>query len=216
MRKIIAGIDLSGPSNLEETVLTVAVSEGKYYRLDYAGRGLNDPQIAEVLSEYCNIKGEFLTVGIDAPLSYNQGGGDRPGDRELRNLLKSRGLMPGTVMPPTLTKMVYLTLRGISLARFLNSVIPGIKIAEVHPAGSLVLNGFDPALVKEMKRSENARLEILAGLEGIFGFESSHSPADDHYIASLGALLAARGLADNNIRWIKKAEPPLHPFDFAC
>ncbi|NUM72238.1 MAG: DUF429 domain-containing protein, partial [Ignavibacteriaceae bacterium] len=111
---------------------------------------------------------------------------------------------------------VYLTMRGISLARLLGIVLPGIKVAEVHPAGSMVLNGFDPGLVREIKRDANAREEILLRMEEIFRFRNFHETADDHYIASLGALLAARGLAVNEVMWLKKAEPPVHPFDYLC
>jgi len=216
MSRIIAGIDLSGPSNLNETVMTVAVLSGENYELRGVHRGVDDSEIGRLLKEYCSGSGSELITGIDAPLSYNPGGGDRPGDKELRNILKGQGLQPGTIMPPTLTKMVYLTMRGISLARLLGIILPGIKIAEVHPAGSMVLNGFDPGLVREIKRDAHAREEILLRMEEIFRFRNFHETADDHYIASLGALLAARGLAVNEVMWLKKAEPPVHPFDYLC
>ncbi|MCK6606610.1 MAG: DUF429 domain-containing protein [Ignavibacteriaceae bacterium] len=216
MSRIIAGIDLSGPSNLNETVMTVAVLSGENYVLKGVHRGVDDAEIGRLLKEYYNGSGSELITGIDAPLSYNPGGGDRPGDKELRNILKGQGLQPGTIMPPTFTKMVYLTMRGISLARLLGIVLPGIKVAEVHPAGSMVLNGFDPGLVREIKRDAHAREEILLRMEEIFRFRNFHETADDHYIASLGALLAARGLAVNEIKWLKKAEPPVHPFDYLC
>ena len=56
-------------------------------------------------------------IGIDAPLSYQDGGGDRPQDKSIRQFIKKHGLSGSSIMPPTLTKMVYLTLRGIGLTR---------------------------------------------------------------------------------------------------
>ena len=159
-----------------------------------------------------------LVVGIDAPLSYNPGGGDRQADKDLRKRIIAKGMHPGSVMVPTLTKMVYLTLRGISVSRFLeNHSTKNIKIVEIHPSASLALRGAPIESIKEMKKSVMARqvlLNWLAG-QGLKGIDLTGS-VSDHYVAACAAALAAWKWYLGQSVWIFKSERPFHPYDFAC
>lgn len=156
-------------------------------------------------------------IGIDAPLSYNPGGGDRPADSELRALVVSRGLRSGSVMTPTATRMVYLTLRGLAVARALGSIGAEVRIVEVHPTAALVLRGAKPADVRELKRSGAARQRLLSWLDGQ-GLRGAAAldPSSDHLVAACAAALAAWGWSRGRSAWVSRASPPAHPFDFAC
>jgi hypothetical protein len=70
-----------------------------------AHHALDDPAIGQMIGAWC--AHEEVVVGIDAPLSYAVGGGDRPADRDLRRVVIAAGMRPGPVMPPTLTRMAY-------------------------------------------------------------------------------------------------------------
>lgn len=105
---MIIGIDLSGPSNTADTVCTLFEQEGKALRLISCMQGATDGDIVKLVAGLKNA--EVCRVGLDAPLSYNRGGGDRPADKELRGRLVKAGLPPGSVMAPTMTRMACLTL----------------------------------------------------------------------------------------------------------
>ena len=114
--------------------------ENDSLRLTRTIEGTTDQSIyGAIIESPSNIK---AIVGIDAPLSYNPGGGDRQADTHLRKRIIEKRMHPGSVMVPTLTRMVYLTLRGISVSRFLDSP-PNerIKIVEVHPSAAMALRG---------------------------------------------------------------------------
>ena len=123
----------------------------------------------------------------------------------------------GSVMPPTLTKMAYLTLRGMAVSRFLESHPYKISIVEVHPTGSMALRGAPVDSIKEMKRSSGAKLTLLQWLEneGLNGIDLSGSRSD-HYLAACAAALAAWKWHLGESVWIYKAEMPFHPYDFVC
>ncbi|MFY4776408.1 hypothetical protein [Metabacillus sp. RGM 3146] len=80
---------------------------------------------------------EPLVIGFDSPLSCNDGGGDRKADRLFREYIKGQGMHHGSIMPPTLTKLVYLTLRGISLTRMIERLSKPIQVVEVHPGAAM-------------------------------------------------------------------------------
>ena len=114
---MIIGIDLSGPSNTADTVCTLFEGRGTALHLIDCLQGSTDADIVKLvvglqIAEACY-------VGLDAPLSYNPGGGDRPADKDLRSRLMNAGLAPGSVMAPTMTRMAYLTLRGMAVARLI-------------------------------------------------------------------------------------------------
>ncbi|WP_236035056.1 DUF429 domain-containing protein [Alkalihalobacterium elongatum] len=130
---IVLGIDLSGPRNHKDTVLTVFETKGKQLIFNKILSEMSDKKILnEVMVQS---ERDELVIGIDAPLSYEDGGGDRQSDKLLRKFIVSLGMKSGSIMTPTFNRMVYLTLRGIKLSReieSLNSIHP-ISFVEVHP-----------------------------------------------------------------------------------
>ena len=134
------GIDLSGPSNTADTSRVVFQANGERLLLQDSLSGARDDRIFEAVSELCSQ--DDVAVGIDAQLSYNPGGGDRPCDADLRRRCIHAGMHPGSVMAPTMTRIAYLTLRGISVARSLQSIPQSPpRIVEVHPGATLSLRG---------------------------------------------------------------------------
>lgn len=130
-RLTIIGIDLSGPRNVADTSVAVFTPQSAQLRFLQAMHGAGDKEIFDLVSEIGK-KGPTI-VGIDAPLSYNPGGGDRSSDADLRRRAMQIGRVG--IMPPTLIRMVYLTLRGIALTRELETLKPQVdlKLVEVHP-----------------------------------------------------------------------------------
>lgn len=213
---IVIGVDLSGPSNTADTA--IVKFEGRGGKLECRSHqvGAGDPVLHALVSAAC-AKGATV-VGLDAPLSYNPGGGDRPGDRSLRAGITRAGLRSGSVMPPTMMRMVYLTLRGVSVARLLSGIGPRApRIVEVHPGASLALRGAPVADVRAFKQEVAARRRLLRWLErqGLGG-AAGLDPSSDHLVAACGCALAAWKWATGEPAWVHAAEQPLHPFDFAC
>jgi predicted nuclease with RNAse H fold len=120
-------------------------------------------------------------------------------------------------MPPTLTRMAYLTLRGIVVARSLRLARDDIQIVEVHPGGTMALRGAPTAAVAGLKHHESARRALLAWLQrqGLKGISAAAKPSD-HYVAACAAALAAWKWHRNEAVWRHPAAPPHHPFDYAC
>ena len=212
----ILGIDLSGPRNIADTC-------GAIFRQDGAAIRFVDsiPAAADlsVLSAVSRLAAQGpLIVGIDAPLSYNPGGGDRPSDAALRQLVRQRGGRIG-IMPPTMIRMVYLTLRGISLARTIQMSEPqrGIRIVEVHPGAAMLLRGATSADLASVKKVTRARLRLLdwLGNQGLNGIPQRDG-ATDHFVMACAACLAAWSWDKGTPAWCFPASPPLHPYDFAC
>jgi len=88
----VIGIDLSGPSNAADTATTAFRAGGHMLVLQEPVVGADDAAIAALISR-ARPAGD-LVVGLDAPLSYNDGGGDRPADRLLRARAIAAGLPP--------------------------------------------------------------------------------------------------------------------------
>lgn len=210
------GIDLSGPSNNRDTVLAAFRADTRKNLLPHGClQGVDDIDIIDFIKSLGSDAG--AVIGLDAPLSYNIGGGDRPGDRELRKRIIAAGLHPGSVMVPTMTRMVYLTLRGISLVRLLLSINEKIRIVEVHPGGAMALRGAPIADVIGFKQSMKSRRNLLKwlGKQGLHQDAAIKNP-NDHYVAACAGALAAWKWSMNEASWLQAAEPPFHPFDFAC
>jgi predicted nuclease with RNAse H fold len=211
----VLGVDLAGPTNRADTVAAGFRTRQKKLEHRFLREGLDDRELeALIIAEIpADVR---LVVGLDAPLSYNPGGGDRPADRELRRRLIESGLHSGTVMAPTMSRMVYLTLRGVVVARMLGAVRPGCRIVEVHPAGAMILRGAPAADIRRLKKSAAARRSLLAWLatQGLTGLPSKE--ANDHIIAAYAAALAAWGWSRRKTRWRHQANLPVNPFDFAC
>src|SRR5690242_2675596 len=99
----VVGIDLSGPKNSAETYLVCFQEEKDQLQLQQVLAGADDESILALISGLG--KHDPITIGIDAPLSYNSSGGDRPSDKDLRRAIKEKGGRTG-IMPPTMMRMV--------------------------------------------------------------------------------------------------------------
>ena len=216
MQTNIFGIDLSGPSNTKESTLVSFEARTNSLQMTTAIEGVTDLSIYDAIAaKTTNVK---VIVGIDAPLSYNPGGGDRKSDRDLRKNIIAKGMPSGSVMPPTLTKMAYLTLRGMAVCRFLEShPNKKIHIVEVHPSGSMALRGAPVKSIKKMKSSTKAKQTLLQWLhnQGLNGIDTSGS-VSDHYVSACAAALTAWKWHLAESVWIYKSEMPFYPYDFAC
>lgn len=213
-RPIIMGVDLSGPSNHADTACAEFERYGDtlIYRRHLSWLG--DADILHVIEGAS--RGASLTVGLDAPLSYQDGGGDRDRDRELRKHLTRAGMPSGSVMTPTMTRMAYLTLRGISLSRMIAANQPDAAIVEVHPFGSLALAGAPVEDLTMVKKDASARHRIAGwladnGMDGLPDQEFS-----DHELAAFGAAWAAWKWQSGAASWMAPAQVPSHPFAFVC
>ena len=211
----VIGIDLSGPRNIADTCVAAFREQSDGVCFERALHGASDRQIIELVSGLGT--GQQVILGIDAPLSYHPGGGDRPSDRELRRLVLKKGRVG--VMPPTLIRMVYLTLRGIALTRELETLRPrmDMRMVEVHPGASMLLRGALPTDVTALKRSSAARAHLLDWLRavGLKDLPLEREPSD-HFIAACAAALAAWQWSLGSPIWCYPAQPPEHPYDFAC
>ena len=211
----VLGLDLAGPGNREATVAAGFTARGGGLALLFLEQGLDDGGLLDLVRARVPA-GAPLVAGLDAPLSYNPGGGDRPGDRALRRVLAAAGLAPGTVMPPTLTRMVYLTLRGLAVARLLQAVHPDPRIVEVHPGGVLALRGAPAAAVRALKNDAGSRAALVARLGDLGLADLPAGGLSDHAVAACAAALGAWDWSRGAARWSHPADPPLHPFPYAC
>ena len=91
-------------------------------------------------------------------------------------------------------RMVYLTLRGIVLARMLETLKPDfdLRIVEVHPGASMLLRNAPANEVANFKRERSARSRLLQWLEtqGLEGISRAEDVAD-HFVAACAAALAS-------------------------
>ena len=207
----VVGIDLSGPGSPQNTAVAVFESASESLGLHALSVGATDREILAL------IPGAPSIVGIDAPLSYSAGGGSRAADVRLRKAAIRAGLHPGTVMAPSAPRMVYLTLRGVALTRLLSNEHPGCRIVEVHPTAALALRGAPLEAVRTFKTSPRSRRTLLAWLQaqGLTGI-GRRADDSDHAVAACSAALAAWRWSQGDAVWLHKAEPPMHPYDFAC
>jgi predicted nuclease with RNAse H fold len=212
----VIGIDLSGPRNVADTCLVSFEAQGDGMHLTDAREGADDDRILEAV--FSPGSKERIVIGIDAPLSYNPGGGDRPSDAELRRLVHEKGSRVG-VMPPTMIRMVYLTLRGITLARMLESFKPqyDLQIVEVHPGACMLLRGAPAGDVAAFKKDPSARRHLLDWLESKGAKEMRrHMRITDHFVAACAAALGAWQWSLGKSVWCFPSGPPRHLYDFAC
>lgn len=212
----ILGLDLSGPRNTADTYLAIFNEQGAELHFISAINGADDQQIFRAVSG--SERNEPIIIGMDAPLSYNPGGGDRPSDTDLRRAVRDKGGGIG-VMPPTMIRMVYLTLRGILLTRMLETLKPelDVRIVEVHPGASMLLRGAPAKVVAAIKRDESARFQLLEwlGEKGLMGIPRTEY-VPDHFVAACAAALGAWQWSLGKPAWLYSAKPPEHPYDFAC
>ncbi|MDR7079237.1 putative nuclease with RNAse H fold [Neobacillus niacini] len=219
----IIGIDLSGPSNHKDTVLAVFEKQGHQLVFEKIISNISDMEILKEIQDQSQI--DEVVVGMDAPLSYEDGGGDRLGDKLLRQFIISLGMKSGSIMPPTFNRMVYLTLRGIKLTREIENLSNQnpISIVEVHP-GAVIgsrLPREEVEYVLNYKQEQNQAVrsflrdwmidQNVTGLPMFIDIES-------HFIDACAAALGAWHWKDPAFqpRWLLPANPPLHPYDFCC
>jgi predicted nuclease with RNAse H fold len=210
------GIDLSGPVNTEDTAITCFRAVSGRLELDRWQTAVTDQAIFDFVVD-CQKAGKLI-IALDAPLSYNPGGGDRQADRQLRQLVVEAGLSSGAVMTPTMTRMAYLTLRGIHLAHNLRMLdTHNIEVLETHPGAVMALNGAPVELVRRLKSDVEARNDLLQWLEGqgMAGVTKLVN-ANDHLVASCACALGAWNWYKQESSWTYAPHPPLHPFAFTC
>ncbi|WP_411334404.1 DUF429 domain-containing protein [Metabacillus indicus] len=214
----VVGIDLAGPANHKETAVAVFKKDAESLVLKSLSFHNSDRLILDTVSRLASEEGQ-VTVGIDAPLSYQDGGGDRPSDKAVRSKLREAGLYHGSIMPPTMNRMVYLTLRGIHLSRALENYTG--SIVEVHPGGAigLRLKPEDRHLALSYKKSEEDRRSLLPFFEQWRMKNISPDAAEtSHGLDACAAALAAWHWADaeHEPEICIGADKPFHPFDFCC
>lgn len=212
----IIGIDLSGPRNFADTCLVSFEERGDGIHLVNVREGADDDQILNAITSLET--NEHIVIGIDAPLSYNSIGGDRPSDAELRRVVHEHGGRVG-IMPPTMIRMVYLTLRGVMLTHILELLKPqyDLGIVEIHPGACMVLRGANAIDVRNFKSDPSARGRLLNWLETKGVKEITiRETVSDHYVAACAAALGAWQWGLGKSVWRFEAKPPRHPYDFAC
>ncbi|MBI1321816.1 DUF429 domain-containing protein [bacterium] len=214
-RNFVIGVDLSGPANIGDTVLVAFENCHDRLRMIRTIDAASDFDIFELVRSLPG--GSRVTIGLDAPLSYNPGGGDRPADAALRKLAVAAGLLSGSIMPPTLHRMIYLTARGIAVARGLRMADGSPPtIVEVHPGAALALGGAPAADIRQFSRDSGSRARLLHWLEGQGMRGVAKDLPSSHYVAACAAALAAWKRAEGKSAWLHAAEPPAHPFDYCA
>jgi predicted nuclease with RNAse H fold len=211
----IVGIDLSGPSNSRGTCAIVLRGHKDSAELAQHLPIAGDVEILDLVTGL-SCKGQVV-VGLDAPLSYQPGGGLRLRDRSLRDRIVERGMRHGSVMPPTFNRMAYLTLRGLGVARLLGTLDQvHVRVIEVQPGATFCLRGAPLASVLAFKKRKEHRASLLEWLstQGITSLPNTEP--SDHFVAACGAALAAWEWSRERSVWLAPPEPPFHPFAFAC
>lgn len=160
-----------------------------------------------------------VVVGMDAPLSYQPGGGQRASDKELRKRIVRGGMHHGSVMAPTAPRMVYLTLRGMALARVLSAVRSGypVRVVEVHPGAAMCFREAPIDAIRAFAQEDSAQKRLLEWMAGqsVSGIKPP-SPCTSHFVSACAAALAAFDWAMERPKWLIPAQLPWHPYDFAC
>ncbi|MBM7580462.1 DUF429 domain-containing protein [Jeotgalibacillus terrae] len=214
---IVIGIDLSGPANHKDTVAAAfSVKENQLSFIESIN-GASDQDILSLAGRY--LGKEKVAIGIDAPLSYQDGGGDRAQDKALRSVLKEGGLNGSSIMTPTMTRMVYITLRGIQLSRMLKNLHGDPEIVEVHPGAAIGLRMSSPDLALKYKKDAAARKAVFNWLTEQYFLDLPHTIADTtHAIDACGAALAAWHYAapDGDPVWVYEKTSAAHPFVMCC
>lgn len=214
---LAAGIDLSGPSSPRKTCVVVLRCRKNTAEFVQSLPVAGDSEIYALIEDLS--RDTPLVVGLDAPLSYQPGGGLRARDRSLRERIVARGMRHGSVMPPTFNRMAYLTLRGLAVARLLSTLdAVRVRTIEVHPGATFCLRGAPLASVlafKKKKLPEHG--EVLLRWLSTQGIKSlPESGQSSHFVSASGAALAAWAWARSQSVWLAAPEPPFHPFPFAC
>ncbi len=120
-------------------------------KLHYRGHldNVSDAAALELVT-MLSAQGE-VALGLDAPLSYQDGGGFRPGDHLLKQALSAIKAHHVGVMSPTMYGMMALTLRGIALVRMFARCPTPPAMVEVHPGAAMALRGAKLDLLRVYK-----------------------------------------------------------------
>ncbi|REJ10440.1 DUF429 domain-containing protein [Halobacillus trueperi] len=213
------GIDLSGPSNTKDTVLVHFQKQKGKLSYKKHETPMNDHALITYIESLANK--DSVTIGVDAPLSYEDGGGDRESDRSLRAFVTKLGMKGASIMPPTMMRMVYLSLRGIRFTREIErlSTKYEVHIVEVHPGAALGARMETIDDVLHYKQDLTIRKRIRRWFETHQLLDIPEVMAQEsHTIDACAAALAAWHWQDPNHEpaWLYKASLPLHPYDFCC
>jgi uncharacterized protein len=214
---LAAGIDLSGPSNPRKTCVVVLRCRKNTAEFVQSLPVAGDSEIYALIADL--LRDTPLVVGLDAPLSYQPGGGLRARDRSLRERIVARGMRHGSVMPPTFNRMAYLTLRGLGVARLISTLdVVRVQTIEVNPGATFCLRGAPLASVlafKQKKQPEHRKILLKwLSTQGIGSLP--YSEQSSHFVAASGAALAAWAWSRKQSVWLAAPEPPFHPCPFAC
>jgi uncharacterized protein len=217
----VIGIDLSGPSNHKDTVMAVFEKQDNGLKFLKLKRNIGDLEILDEVETQSQM--DEVVIGMDAPLSYEDGGGDRLGDKLLRQYIMSIGMKSGSIMPPTFNRMVYLTLRGIKLSREIGNIstVHPISIVEVHPGaviGSrLPQNDLEYVLRYKQELASRCFIKNWLGEQHLTQLPS-YIVEESHMIDACAAALGAWHWRDplQQTKWLLPANPPLHPYDYCC
>jgi predicted nuclease with RNAse H fold len=187
---IIVGIDPSGPSNHKDTCIVWFRDEVvELIFQDYIS-GASDKSIVDLISDLADE--EQVCIGLDAPLSYNDGGGMRPCDKHLQ----------ATIIPRSIS---HLETKHI------------VKVVETHPGATFALGGAPIGAVRDYSRNRESRSALF---DWLVENELHGIPEDlvesSHLIASCGCALAAWKWLHNESQWCWPSNPFHHLFDFAC
>jgi uncharacterized protein len=217
----IIGIDLSGPANHKDTVMSVFQLTDGLLTFEKVVDHASDESILTAIQSISSK--ERIVIGLDAPLSYQDGGGDRPQDKSIRQFIKGCGLIGSSIMPPTLTKMVYLTLRGMGLTRRIMQLehAENIRIVEVHPGAAIGTRIGSKELYHALQyKKEIASRMVIFDWFQIIGMRDipNEFVETSHLIDSCGAVLAAWHWCDETKQptWHWKEKTDEHPFEFCC
>jgi predicted nuclease with RNAse H fold len=210
---IAYGFDLAGPSHPDATAgVRLALDDGELLYRDHR-IGLSDDDILEFVRN--DAAHDDVAVGLDAPLSYQPGGGDRPADSRLRDDLVEAGGDSSSVMPPTMTRMAYLTLRGTTIARLLGT-LGDVPVVETHPTSALIFRDFEPEDVGALKKDRQARAKLVGALRSHVRELPDALVASDHLVAAAAAALAVGDWQRGEPAWFHPADPPRHPRPVVC
>lgn len=221
----IIGIDVAGTTNARDTVAAVFDCQGASLSCLSIRSHLSDQDIYRLTVHYA--EQDSVVLGLDAPLSYQFGRGDRPSEISLRKIIKEIGMKPSSVMAPTAPRMIYVTLRGVSLSRGLAKIRNGgrLEIVEVHPGATIGLHyGAVPVPPQILDYKENnqheARAFIVQWLQGTMSMlhiEDHLSEAlTSHEVDACAAALGAWKWKTGSYKWIARSSAPDHPYDFSC
>lgn len=84
-RMYVVGIDLSGPSNPADTAMVNFLMDKHRLSICETVAGASDQAIIGKITDLASE--DEVIAGLDSPLFYNIGGGDRPGDCRLRSAI---------------------------------------------------------------------------------------------------------------------------------